>query len=200
MGARHHRWDADARVGNGRGVVAVDAKGASSTARLEARRWPGSSFRRAPGGLGPEPSTTTTGGCMCLTRSPMGSGAIPHAGSISISRRTTTLTAGVPNLTDTIDFAVASGDVFFLHADGQLTRCAFNPLYVRPGGGKRRQRVRPGPLQRYPRGTWARAAHCGRADPRWPTTSRPSPPCSSSILRPGGVPLRLALNFLVRFG
>ena len=44
--------------------------------------------------------------------------------------------AGVPNLTDTIDFTVASGDVFFLHADGQLTRCAYNPLYEPPGGGQ----------------------------------------------------------------
>ncbi len=44
--------------------------------------------------------------------------------------------AGVPNLTDTIDFAVANGDVFFLHADGQLTRCAYNPLYEPPGGGQ----------------------------------------------------------------
>jgi len=41
--------------------------------------------------------------------------------------------AAVPNITDAIDFVVAGGDVFFLHADGHLTRCTYNPLLPLPG-------------------------------------------------------------------
>ncbi len=41
--------------------------------------------------------------------------------------------AAVPNITDTVDFVVAGGEVFFLHADGHLTRCAYNPLFSLPG-------------------------------------------------------------------
>jgi hypothetical protein len=38
-------------------------------------------------------------------------------------------TAGHPSMTDAIDFAVASGEVFFLHADGHVTRCQYDPLF-----------------------------------------------------------------------
>jgi hypothetical protein len=38
-------------------------------------------------------------------------------------------TGNHPALTDAIDFAVASGEVFFLHADGRATRCQYDPLF-----------------------------------------------------------------------
>jgi len=34
-----------------------------------------------------------------------------------------------PSMTDTVDFVVASGEVFFLHADGHITRCQYDPLF-----------------------------------------------------------------------
>jgi hypothetical protein len=42
-------------------------------------------------------------------------------------------TAGHPSMTDTIDFVVASGEVFFLHADGHVTRCQYDPLFQPEG-------------------------------------------------------------------
>ncbi|MFN2298583.1 MAG: hypothetical protein ACK2UB_07035 [Anaerolineales bacterium] len=42
-------------------------------------------------------------------------------------------TADHPSLSDAIDFAVASGEVFFLHADGHVTRCQYDPLYLPEG-------------------------------------------------------------------
>lgn len=33
-----------------------------------------------------------------------------------------------PSVADAVDFAVASGEVFFLHADGHVTRCLYDPL------------------------------------------------------------------------
>lgn len=38
-------------------------------------------------------------------------------------------TAGHPSMTDAIDFVVVSGEVFFLHADGHVTRCQYDPLF-----------------------------------------------------------------------
>jgi hypothetical protein len=37
--------------------------------------------------------------------------------------------AGHPSMSDAIDFVVASGEVFFLHADGHITRCQYDPLF-----------------------------------------------------------------------
>ncbi len=34
-----------------------------------------------------------------------------------------------PSMTDTIDFVIVSGEVFFLHADGHITRCQYDPLF-----------------------------------------------------------------------
>jgi hypothetical protein len=34
-----------------------------------------------------------------------------------------------PTITDTVDFVIASGEIFFLHADGHITRCQYDPLY-----------------------------------------------------------------------
>jgi hypothetical protein len=39
-----------------------------------------------------------------------------------------------PSLTDAVDFVVASGEVFFLHADGHVTRCQYDPLF-QPASG-----------------------------------------------------------------
>jgi hypothetical protein len=39
-----------------------------------------------------------------------------------------------PSLNDAVDFVVAEGEVFFLHADGHTTRCQYDPLY-QPAGG-----------------------------------------------------------------
>jgi nucleoid-associated protein YgaU len=39
-----------------------------------------------------------------------------------------------PSLADVVDFVVASGEVFFLHADGRVTRCQYDPLYQSAGG------------------------------------------------------------------
>jgi hypothetical protein len=41
--------------------------------------------------------------------------------------------AGHPALSDMIDFVVASGEVFFLHADGHITRCQYDPLFQPEG-------------------------------------------------------------------
>ena len=38
-----------------------------------------------------------------------------------------------PPLADAVDFVVASGEVFFLHADGRITRCQYDPLYQPEG-------------------------------------------------------------------
>jgi hypothetical protein len=37
--------------------------------------------------------------------------------------------ASHPSMTDAIDFVVASGEVFFLHADGHITGCQYDPLF-----------------------------------------------------------------------
>ncbi|MGD0807015.1 MAG: hypothetical protein ABSA10_06065 [Anaerolineales bacterium] len=37
--------------------------------------------------------------------------------------------ANHPSLADAVDFVVADGEVFFLHADGHVTRCQYDPLY-----------------------------------------------------------------------
>ena len=34
-----------------------------------------------------------------------------------------------PSMTDAIDFVIVSGEVFFLHADGHITRCQYDPLF-----------------------------------------------------------------------
>jgi len=39
-----------------------------------------------------------------------------------------------PSLTDVVDFVVADGEVFFLHAGGHVTRCQYDPLYQSAGG------------------------------------------------------------------
>ncbi len=39
-----------------------------------------------------------------------------------------------PSLTDAVDFVVASGEVFFLHADGHVTRCQYDPLFEPASG------------------------------------------------------------------
>jgi hypothetical protein len=39
-----------------------------------------------------------------------------------------------PALTDVVDFVVASGEVFFLHADGHVTRCQYDPLFEPASG------------------------------------------------------------------
>jgi hypothetical protein len=39
-----------------------------------------------------------------------------------------------PSLADAVDFVVASGEVFFLHADGHVTRCQYDPLYEPASG------------------------------------------------------------------
>jgi hypothetical protein len=39
-----------------------------------------------------------------------------------------------PALKDAVDFAVASGEVFFLHADGHVTRCQYDPLLAPEDG------------------------------------------------------------------
>jgi hypothetical protein len=38
-------------------------------------------------------------------------------------------TADHPSLVDAIDFVIVSGEVFFLHADGHITRCQYDPLF-----------------------------------------------------------------------
>ncbi|MBN2086559.1 MAG: hypothetical protein JW748_15185 [Anaerolineales bacterium] len=38
-------------------------------------------------------------------------------------------TADHPSMTDAIDFVIVSGEVFFLHADGHITRCHYDPLF-----------------------------------------------------------------------
>jgi len=38
-------------------------------------------------------------------------------------------TADHPSMTDAIDFVIVSGEVFFLHADGHITRCQYDPLF-----------------------------------------------------------------------
>jgi hypothetical protein len=38
-----------------------------------------------------------------------------------------------PSLTDVVDFVVADGEVFFLHADGHVTRCQYDPLFQSAG-------------------------------------------------------------------
>ncbi|MGB7539142.1 MAG: hypothetical protein WBM17_11445 [Anaerolineales bacterium] len=38
-------------------------------------------------------------------------------------------TADHPSMVDAIDFVIASGEVFFLHADGHITRCQYDPLF-----------------------------------------------------------------------
>ncbi|MBN1439167.1 MAG: hypothetical protein JW929_07145 [Anaerolineales bacterium] len=40
-----------------------------------------------------------------------------------------------PSMTDAIDFVVASGEVFFLHAGGHVTRCQYDPLFQPEDGG-----------------------------------------------------------------
>jgi hypothetical protein len=37
--------------------------------------------------------------------------------------------AAHPSVADAIDFVVASGEVFFLHADGHITQCQYDPLF-----------------------------------------------------------------------
>ena len=39
-----------------------------------------------------------------------------------------------PPLTDVVDFVVADGEVFFLHAGGHVTRCQYDPLFQSAGG------------------------------------------------------------------
>jgi hypothetical protein len=34
-----------------------------------------------------------------------------------------------PSMADAIDFVIVSGEVFFLHADGHITRCQYDPLF-----------------------------------------------------------------------
>jgi hypothetical protein len=41
--------------------------------------------------------------------------------------------SGHPAISDVIDFVVASGEVFFLHADGHISRCQYDPLYQPEG-------------------------------------------------------------------
>jgi hypothetical protein len=41
--------------------------------------------------------------------------------------------ASHPSVTDAVDFVVASGEVFLLHADGHITRCQYDPLYQSEG-------------------------------------------------------------------
>jgi hypothetical protein len=38
-------------------------------------------------------------------------------------------TGSHPSLADAVDFVVASGEVFFLHADGGVSRCQYDPLF-----------------------------------------------------------------------
>jgi hypothetical protein len=40
-----------------------------------------------------------------------------------------------PTLSDAVDFTVASGEVFFLHADGHVTRCMYDALLDQGDGG-----------------------------------------------------------------
>jgi hypothetical protein len=109
--------------------------------------------------------------------------------------------AGVPNLTDTIDFAVANGDVFFLHADGQLTRCAYNPLYEAPGGGQTGANVCGSVLYNDTRA--GRTAGPRIVDAQFIRVTYNEPPEPSLFFLDGfgrgAYRFSLALNFLERF-
>jgi hypothetical protein len=109
--------------------------------------------------------------------------------------------AGVPNLTDTIDFTVANGDVFFLHADGQLTRCAYNPLYEPPGGGPTGANVCGSVLYNDTRA--GRTAGPRIADAQLVGVTYNEPPEPSLFFLDGfgrgAYRFSLALNFLERF-